>query len=67
MATSDATLDRGRTATGARGFSGTAHRLATETKQAFKTSEFWSFVVVVLAILVSAMLIKGGDTGDGHR
>ena len=38
-------------------------RLATETKQAFKTSEFWSFAAVVAAILVSAAAIKGGDTG----
>ena len=41
----------------------TARRLATETKQSIKTSEFWAFVAVVLAILVSAMLIKGGDSG----
>jgi hypothetical protein len=38
-------------------------RLATETKQAFKTTEFWSFVAIVVAILVSAAAIKGGDTG----
>lgn len=38
-------------------------RLTTETKQAFKTSEFWSFVVIVVAILASAAAIKGGDTG----
>src|SRR3712207_9116868 len=38
-------------------------RLATETKQALKTTEFWSFVVVVVAILVSAAAIKGGDSG----
>ena len=37
-------------------------RLTTETKQAFKTTEFWSFAVVVVAILVSAAAIKGGDT-----
>jgi hypothetical protein len=42
---------------------GIARRLATETKAAFKTTEFWSFVAVVLAILISAALIKGGDTG----
>jgi hypothetical protein len=42
---------------------GIARRLATETKAAFKTTEFWSFVAVVVGILVSAMLIKGGDTG----
>jgi hypothetical protein len=40
-----------------------ARRLATETKQAFKTTEFWSFVAVVVAILVSAAAIKGGDSG----
>jgi hypothetical protein len=43
-------------------------RLATETKHAFKTTEFAAFVVIVIAILVSAAAIKGGDTtggGDG--
>ena len=39
-------------------------RLSTETKQAFKTTEFWAMVGVVVAILVSAAVIKGGDT-DG--
>jgi uncharacterized membrane protein YcjF (UPF0283 family) len=38
-------------------------RLATETKQAFKTTEFWAMVALVVAILVSAALIKGGDNG----
>jgi hypothetical protein len=42
-----------------------ARRLATETKQAFKTTEFWSFVAIVAAILISAALIKGGDSGSG--
>ena len=37
-------------------------RLTTETKQAFKTTEFWAMVGVVVAILVSAAAIKGGDT-----
>jgi hypothetical protein len=45
------------------GGAGIARRLATETKAAFKTTEFWSFLGVVAAILVSAALIKGGDTG----
>jgi hypothetical protein len=39
-------------------------RLATETKQAFKTTEFWAMVGVVLGILISAAVINGGDT-DG--
>ena len=42
-----------------------ARRLATETKAAFKTTEFWSFVVIVAMILISAAAIKGGDTGNG--
>ena len=42
--------------------SGVVRRLTTETKQAFKTTEFWAMVGVVVAILVSAAAIKGGDT-----
>lgn len=34
----------------------------TETKQAFKTSEFWMVVAVIVGILISAAVIKGGDT-----
>ncbi|HEY3435777.1 MAG TPA: hypothetical protein VGK41_08995 [Solirubrobacterales bacterium] len=37
-------------------------RLSTETKQAFKTSEFWAMVVVIVGILLAAASIKGGDT-----
>ena len=40
-------------------------RFTTETKAAFKTTEFWAMVVVIVAILVSAAAIKGGDTGQG--
>ena len=49
--------------TGVRTGTGVAPRLATETKASFKTTEFWAFVVVVVGILLSALLIKGGDTG----
>ena len=34
-----------------------------ETKAAFKTTEFWAMVVLVVTILVSAALIDGGDNG----
>jgi hypothetical protein len=44
---------------------GTVRRLTTETKQAFKTTEFWAMVGVIVAILVAASLIKGGDTAPG--
>jgi hypothetical protein len=36
-------------------------RLTTETKQAFGTTEFWAMIALVVAILVSAAAIKGGD------
>ena len=35
-----------------------------ETKAALKTTEFWAMVGLIVAILVSAMLIDGGDNGD---
>jgi hypothetical protein len=41
---------------------GRIRRLTTETKQAFKTTEFWGMVGVIVGILVSAAVIKGGDT-----
>ena len=42
---------------------GVVRRLTTETKQALKTTEFWSFVALVVAILISAAVINGGDNG----
>jgi hypothetical protein len=42
---------------------GRIRRLTTETKQAFKTTEFWAMVGLVATILVSAALINGGDNG----
>src|SRR3954451_23532025 len=44
---------------------GSSERLSTETKHAFKTTEFAAFVAIVVAILVAAAAIKGGDTGGG--
>ena len=40
---------------------GIGQRLATETKAALKTTEFYAFLVIVAAILISAAAIKGGD------
>jgi len=53
----------GDLATARRRPSGAVRRLATETKQAFKTSEFWAMLGLVVAILVSAAVINGGDNG----
>jgi hypothetical protein len=44
---------------------GVVRRLSTETKQAFKTTEFWAMVAVIVGILVAAASIKGGDTAPG--
>ena len=61
MATTGAT--GGDLATSRPGAARAVRRLATETKQAFKTTEFWAMVGVIVAILASAAAIKGGDTG----
>jgi hypothetical protein len=37
-------------------------RLTTETKSSLKTTEFWAMVGVIVAILISAAVINGGDT-----
>ena len=45
------------------GVSRVARRLTTETKQAFKTTEFWAMIGLIAAVLISAALIKGGNNG----
>ena len=63
MAATDVT--RGDVGTGNHrsSFGTAARRLVTETKAAFKTTEFWAMIGLVVAILVSAAAIKGGDNG----
>ena len=39
------------------------NRLMTETKAALKTTEFWAMAGLIVAILISAAVIKGGDSG----
>jgi hypothetical protein len=59
MAVSDATRGTPRT-------NGIRARIAErnhETKASFKTTEFWAMLALVVAILVSAALINGGDNG----
>jgi hypothetical protein len=62
MATRDVTTG-GVEAPRGGGLGRAARRLTTETKAAFKTTEFWAMVGVVVAILVSAAAITGGDGG----
>jgi hypothetical protein len=61
MATADAT--RGAASGRNEGVVHRARRLTTETKASLKTSEFWAMIALVVAILVSAAVIKGGDDG----
>jgi hypothetical protein len=37
-------------------------RLTTETKQAFKTTEFWAMVALIVGILIASAVV--GDSGD---
>jgi hypothetical protein len=64
MAATDVTRGDARTGNNSRSsFGSAARRLVTETKQAFKTTEFWAMVGLVVAILASAAVINGGDNG----
>jgi hypothetical protein len=60
MAATDVT--RPRAATHDTG--GTVRRLTTETKAAFKTTEFFSYLVVLAGLLVAGLLTKAGDGHD---
>src|ERR671921_944279 len=40
-----------------------SRRLATETKQAFKTTEFWAMLALVVAILIAGNSIEAAEGG----
>jgi hypothetical protein len=42
---------------------GRARNKVTETKQAFKTTEFWIYVIAVLAVLIAGLASDGDDAG----
>jgi hypothetical protein len=67
MATHDITHGRGSTAADARPpRRGGLRRLATETKAAFKTTEFYAFLVVLVGILIAGNSIEGKDGGADY-
>lgn len=43
---------------------GATRRLTTETKQAFRTTEFWIYVLLLLAVLIAGA-VTGDDGGVG--
>ena len=53
---------RRATGRGERARDGVFLRLATETKQAFKTTEFWGMVAVIAGFLIASWLVN--DNGD---
>ncbi len=65
MATRDVTADLGgaETRRTGGGFGAAAQRLTTETKAFFKTSEWWSYLAIVIAILIAGNTIEGEEGG----
>lgn len=57
-------LDPDRRRTRERG-SGVIGRLTTETKQAFKTTEFFAYLLAVAGVLIAAAVIGDGDGNGG--
>jgi hypothetical protein len=52
-----------RLAGGARSESQRTRRLSTETKAAFKTTEFFAFIAVLVGVLVAAAVIDESNAG----
>jgi hypothetical protein len=44
---------------------GVVARLSTETKHAFKTTEFWAMVAVIVGILVASAIVGEGEGTGG--
>jgi hypothetical protein len=65
MASADVTTDRGdRAGATDLGNRNVAQRLTTETKSFFKTSEFWTYIMVVIGILIAGNAIEGQGGPD---
>lgn len=64
MATRVEQRQRALRGSGAEG-GGVLMRLSSETKHAFKTTEFWAMVAIVVGILIAAKVIGSG--ADGMR
>ncbi len=66
MATRDVTADAGGADLSHRnggGLGSAVQRLTTETKAFFKTSEWWSYIAMVIAILIAGNSIEGEEGG----
>jgi hypothetical protein len=66
MAATDVTRSSGAAHAGDNGLVRTARRLSTETKAAFKTTEFYAYIAVLAGILVAGLVVDGDGVGaDG--
>jgi hypothetical protein len=63
MSTHTDTRDDRVTSTAARTAPSRTRRLATETKAAFKTTEFFAFLAVLAGVLIAAAVIDETDAG----
>src|SRR4051794_35575280 len=61
--TGDSRTHDGNAIAGARTAPTRTRRLSTETKAAFKTTEFFSFLAVLVGILIAAAMIDETDAG----
>jgi len=66
MATRDHTSEAISRQGGGSGVGRAARRLATETKSFFKTSEWWTYVVMVIALLIAGNAIEGEEGGNDY-
>jgi hypothetical protein len=44
---------------------GPVSRLSTETKAAFKTTEFIAYVVILVGLFIASAVVDNGDDGEG--
>ena len=44
---------------------GVAARLTTETRKAFKTTEFWAMAAIIGGILIASWIVDDGASGNG--
>jgi hypothetical protein len=47
------------------GTTGRVARLSTETKAAFKTTEFIAYVVILVAMFIASAMVDNGEDGQG--
>jgi|1185.fasta_scaffold197083_1 hypothetical protein len=60
-----ATHVSGATRAGLGGRTRGTRRIATETRYAFRTTEFWAYIAAVAGVLIAAWVVTDGGSGAG--